>query len=79
MERAAEETFVYSCEAYSRVLEQASNPAQRQLLALDFAQDVRMSAGDVDADEVAEIVVEASRLRSGWKFILAKCAPLKRR
>ncbi|QRK13370.1 hypothetical protein JQX13_27050 [Archangium violaceum] len=72
------ETFAYSCEAYSRVLEQASTASERRQLAADFGATVRISDERVDAAEVAEIIREAAAARNGWKVILGRCAPIRR-
>ena len=69
------ETFAYSCEAYSRVLECGKCPAERQALASDFSCAVRIQDERVDAVEVASIVQEAAAARNGWKIILARCSP----
>ncbi|HZI04604.1 MAG TPA: hypothetical protein VEZ71_11300, partial [Archangium sp.] len=72
------ETFAYSCEAYSRVLERASTTSERRQLAADFGATVRISDERVDATEVAELVREAAASRNGWKAILAQCASNQR-
>ncbi|PTL75393.1 hypothetical protein [Vitiosangium sp. GDMCC 1.1324] len=72
------ETFAYSCEAYSRVLERASTASERRELAADFTATVRISDERVDAGEVAEIVRDAAAARNGWKVILARCASIRR-
>lgn len=72
------ETFAYSCEAYSRVLERARNATERRALADEYGQRVRISEERVDAAEVASIVRAAAAARNGWKVILARCAPAAR-
>jgi len=72
------ETFAYSCEAYSRVLERAKNPTERRALAEEYGRTVRISEERVDADEVASIVQAAASARNGWKVILSRCAPMSR-
>ena len=69
------ETFAYSCEAYSRVLERGRNPTERRAFAEEFNSTVRISEERVDAVEVASIVQAATAARNGWKVILARCAP----
>jgi hypothetical protein len=69
------ETFAYSCEAYARVLERAKTPADRRALAKEYGSAVRISEERVDPAEVASIVAEAAAARSGWKVLLARCAP----
>jgi len=72
------ETFAYSCEAYSRVLERAKSPAERRELADEYASTVRISEERVDAAEVASILQAAAAARNGWKVLLARCAPTSR-
>lgn len=67
------ETFAYSCEAFSRVLERSSTRAERLAQAEEYAEDPAISHGAVDVDEVARVVCEAARARNGWKWILASC------
>ena len=73
------ETFAYSCEAYSRIVELAGNFAERRALAAEYASRVRISEERVDAAEVANIVQSAAGMRNGWKTILARCAAPKRK
>lgn len=74
------ETFAYSCEAYSRVLEMARTPAERRALADEFAADPwAIDEHGLDMAEVSRLVVEASRARNGWKVILGACAPERRK
>lgn len=72
------ETFAYSCEAFSRVLDRSRSPAGRRALADTFATTVRVPDERVDAAEVADIVREAAAARNGWKVILGRCAPKSR-
>lgn len=72
------ETFAYSCEAYSRVLERGKNPTERRVLAAEYASVARISEERVDAAEVASIVQAAAAARNGWKVILSRCAPASR-
>ncbi len=72
------ETFAYSCEAYARILELGTRPAERQALAGEFSRTVCISDERVDSDEVARIVKAACTIRNGWKVILAQCAPVRR-
>lgn len=67
------ETFAYSCEAYSKVLERAGSARQRRDLAAEYAQVARIADDRVDAAEVASIVQEAAASRKGWKVILSRC------
>ena len=73
------ETFAYSCEAYARVLQRGKNPAERLALAEEYDREVRISEERADTAEVVGIVREAAAARNGWKVILARCAPTRRR
>ncbi|MGN6108818.1 MAG: hypothetical protein ACTHU0_27175 [Kofleriaceae bacterium] len=69
------EAFAYSCEAYSRIVARARNPAERRALAAEYRAKRRISEERVDPIEVATIIAEAASARNGWKVILARCAP----
>lgn len=69
------ETFAYSCEAYARVLARGNGAGERRALAAEYGVEPRISEERVDPAEVASIVMEAAVARSGWKGILARCAP----
>jgi hypothetical protein len=72
------ETFAYACEAYSRILELGSGPAERRALLVEL--DGEPAPRDrVDSDEYRDILREAVAARNGWKRILARCAPQKAR
>ena len=73
------ETFAYGCEAYSRILEQARGPKQRRELLSEYADGPMPNDRRVDADELVAILEEAVAARNGWKWILARCSPPKRR
>jgi hypothetical protein len=73
------ETFAYACEAYSRVLDRGKRPAERLALAEEYGRAVSLSEERVDAGEVASIVREAAAVPNGWKVILARCAPARRK
>jgi hypothetical protein len=73
------ETFAYACEAYARVFERGKRPAERLALAEEYGRAVRLSEERVDAGEVARIVREAAAAPNGWKVILARCAPTRRK
>lgn len=79
IEYTKRETFAYSCEAYSRIVELAGNFAGRRALAAEYAAKVRISEERVDAAEVAAIVQAAAGMRNGWKVILERCAAPKRK
>jgi len=69
------ETFAYSCEAYSRILQPGKTPAERRALAAEYGRPARIPDERVNAEEVADIVAAAAGARNGWKTILARCAP----
>jgi hypothetical protein len=71
------ETFAYSCEFYSRILERAGSRTERLGLADQLAGRIRLSDNNADSREVASIVKAAAAARNGWKVILARCGPIK--
>jgi hypothetical protein len=73
------ETFAYACEAYATIVERARNLRDRAVCAREFSRDVRVADEQVDPVELADIVREASDRRNGWKAILARCTPSRRR
>jgi hypothetical protein len=73
------ETFAYTCEVYSRVLEQSRSPAQRRALLDSYREDPIPGGEKVDTEEHLDILAEAVAARNGWKHILSRCAPAKRR
>jgi hypothetical protein len=75
IEYAKRETFAYSCEAFARIADQASGPAERARLAAAFTERFRTSEHRVDPAEVAHIVTEAAPRRNGWRRLLQRCAP----
>lgn len=79
IEYGKRETFAYSCEVFSRVSERAKTPAERRALAEEYAGKGRVFDERVDSSEVASIVREAATVRNGWKVILSRCAPARRR
>jgi len=54
-------------------------PAERLALAEEYSREVHVSEERVDAGEVASIVREAAAAPNGWKVILARCAPTRRK
>jgi hypothetical protein len=69
------ETFAYSCEAYSRLLELGRTPTERLRLLDDLARGPIPGHASVDHAEYLDILREAAAARNGWKRILARCAP----
>jgi hypothetical protein len=69
------ETFAYSCEVYSCIIEAAASPAERRAAVEEFARDCSIPDDRVEATEVASILREAAAVRNGWKVILARCSP----
>ena len=74
---AKRETFAYSCEAYSRILELGKAPLERFRLLSELVEGPMPSEDRVDADEYVDILGEAVSARNGWKRILDRCAPTK--
>jgi hypothetical protein len=73
------ETFAYACEVYSRILEQGTTPARRRALLAAYAEDPIPGEERVETVEHLDILGEAVAARNGWKRILSRCAPAKRR
>lgn len=73
IEIAKRETFAYSCEAYSRILEQSETKADGVRLASEYEEDVDVPDERVENEEVAAIVTEAAEARNGWRVILRRC------
>ena len=73
------ETFASSCEAFSRIIDRAKTVAERRTLAKQYGDKTRVFDERADSSEVASIVQEAAGVRNGWKVILSRCAPPRRR
>lgn len=71
------ETFAYSCEVFSRIIDRAKSPAERRRLAEEYGQKGRVSDERADSSEIAGIVREAAGGRNGWRVILSRCAPAR--
>ena len=69
----------YSCKAYSRVVDGAMDRYERLRRAEAFADGHHFPVDAVDMPEAIDIVRAAAASRSGWKLILARCAPVRRR
>jgi hypothetical protein len=69
------EVFAYTCEFYSRILEQARDRKDRLRLAEDLARVIGISDSKADSAEVSGLVKKAAAARNGWKVILTSCAP----
>ena len=74
---AKRETFAYSCEAYSRILELGKTPLERFRLLSEHIEGPMPSEDRLDADEYVDILREAVSSRNGWKRILDRCSPTK--
>jgi hypothetical protein len=74
---AKRETFAYSCEAYSRILELGENRSERIRLLSEHAEGPMPPDDRVDEDEFIDILREAVSVRNGWKRILDRCSPRK--
>ena len=71
---AKRETFAYACEAYGRILKQASGRDQRHSLLGQYARGPMPSDDRVGRTELLDILAEAVEARNGWKRILAHCS-----
>jgi hypothetical protein len=71
------ETFAYSCEVYSRIVEQGRTTRARKALLDEYVEEPYTGAEDVD--EHIDILREAVSARNGWKRILRRVAPARRR
>ena len=69
------ETFAYACEAYARICERSCDRGTRLALAGEYAALRPIPDERVDPSEVVTLVRTACTARSGWKVILAGCAP----
>lgn len=67
------ENFAYACEFYSWVLEQSSDAPSRRRLATEVFRTKWLVDDSADAEEVADIVLDAARAPAGWKVILRRC------
>jgi hypothetical protein len=74
---AKRETFAYSCEAYSRILELGANRSERIQLLSEHTEGPMPPDDRVDEDEYVDILREAVSARNGWKRILERCSPTK--
>lgn len=74
---AKRETFAYSCEAYSRILELGETRSARSRLLSELAEEPMPPDERVDGDEYVDILREAVVARNGWKRILERCSPVK--
>ncbi len=68
------ETFAYSCEFYGVVLKHSADASARRRLAVELFRAKSLSDTRVDAQEVADIVLDAASSRAGWKVILRRCS-----
>ena len=72
---AKRELFAYACEAYSRILEQAGSPADRQRLYADYAARWIPAVDGFDQSELVDALADAVAARNGWKRVLQRCSP----
>lgn len=68
------ETFAYSCEAYSRLLELGKTRSARAELLSELAEGLIPADERVDGSEYVDILREAVAARNGWKRILERCS-----
>lgn len=74
---AKRETFAYSCEAYSRILELGETRSARSRLLSELAEEPMPPDERVDGGEYVDILREAVVARNGWKRIFERCSPVK--
>lgn len=74
IEFAKRETFAYTCEAYSCILERGKTAADRARLLQELERGALPADNRVDAEEYLGIVREAVAARNGWKRILERCS-----
>lgn len=74
---AKRETFAYSCEAYSRIIELGETRSERIRLWSEHAEGSMPPDDRVDEDEYVDILRDAVSTRNGWKRILERCSPRK--
>ncbi|MFA5372538.1 MAG: hypothetical protein WC298_11265, partial [Sideroxydans sp.] len=72
---AKRETFAYSCEAYSRILELGETRSARSRLLSELAEGPMPPDERVEGAEYVDILREAVAARNGWKRILERCFP----
>jgi hypothetical protein len=70
------ETFAYSCEVYSRMVELCPRQLDRRRLLPELQTSFSTSDYRVSVDEVIEILTEAVQRRNGWNIILERCSSL---
>jgi hypothetical protein len=71
---AKRETFAYSCEAYSRILELGKTRSARSKLLSELAEGPMPPDEHVDGAGYVDILREAVAARNGWKRILERCS-----
>lgn len=71
------EMFAYACEAYCRILELGRTAADRRALFAELEEGKPLE--QVDSAEYIDILREAVGARNGFKRILARCAPPRRK
>ena len=72
---AKRETFAYTCEAYSRILELGETRTARSRLLSEHAEEPMPPDDRVEGAEYVDILREAVAARNGWKRILERCSP----
>jgi hypothetical protein len=68
------ETFAWACEAWSRITSIARRSSDREILLRQHAEHGLPADDRVDHDEYLDILVEATKARSGWQKIFSRCA-----
>ena len=72
------ETFAYSCEIYSRILELAKCPSDRMELLEKLKRRRPPSSEWPEFTEILDILEGALNRRNGWKTILERCSPKRK-
>jgi hypothetical protein len=71
---AKRETFAFSCEAYSRILELGDTLQDRRLLLEQFRKESDIPSLAENKAELFQILHAAVGARNGWKHILKMCS-----
>jgi hypothetical protein len=70
------ETFAYSCEAFSRIVERGGTKRERIELAMEIKSHSMPCDEYVDSGEYVRILEEAAESTNGWKVILKRCSEI---
>lgn len=76
---AKRETFAFSCETYSRILELGDTLQDRRRLLEQFRKESDIPGLAEDKAELFQILHAAVGARNGWKKILKMCSDEKQK